>query len=142
MMRNILSVIVGLIASFFVIEVIEIIGYKIYPPTTNLNFNNPDSFREYVSNAPNIIFILVILGYALGSLAGGFVASVIASVNKMTKAIAVGGVLMGLGLFNLFNIPHPTWVIISALIVFIPFAYFGGEFGIKISSLKKETTID
>ena len=64
MMRNILSVIVGLIASFFVIEVIEIIGYKIYPPTTNLNFNNPDSFREYVSNAPNIIFILVILGYA------------------------------------------------------------------------------
>ncbi len=140
-MRNILSVIVGLIASFFVIEGIEIVGYKIYPPTTNLNFNNPDSFREYISNAPNSVFFLIILGYALGSLAGGFVASVIASINKMTKAIAVGGVLMGLGLFNLFNIPHPLWVIISALIVFIPCAYLGGKLGIKMSSKKKDSNL-
>jgi ABC-type Na+ efflux pump permease subunit len=137
MFRNLLSVIVGLIASFIVIEVIEIIGYKMYPPTTNLNFNNPDSFREYISSAPNSVFLLVILGYALGSLAGGFVASVIAKQNKYTKAITVGGILMGLGVFNLFNIPHPLWVIIFALIVFLPFAYFGGKLGIKVSTKRK-----
>ncbi len=137
MLRNIISVVVGLIASFLVIEAIEIIGYKLYPPTTSLNFNNPEAFKEYISSAPNSIFLLVILGYALGSLAGGFVASVIASTKKSSKAIAVGGILMGLGLFNLFNIPHPVWVIISALVVFLPFAFIGGKFGIRISVKKK-----
>ena len=65
------------------------------------------------------------------------VASVIAIEKKYNKAITVGGILMGLGVFNLVTIPHPTWVVILALLVFLPFAYFGGKLGIKLSSKKK-----
>jgi len=71
MFRNILSVVVGLISSFFVIEVIEIIGFKLYPPPANMNFSTPDAVKEYIASSPSIVFVLVIIGYAAGAFVGG-----------------------------------------------------------------------
>lgn len=138
MLRNILSVIVGLISSFLVIQIIEVVGFKMYPPPANMNYSTPDTIKQYIANAPSIIFILVIIGYALGSLIGGFVSSLISLRNKMTKAITVGGILFGLGAYNLLTIPHPGWVIICALAVFLPMAYAGGFLGVKVSGKKQK----
>jgi hypothetical protein len=52
----------------------------------------------------------------------------------MSKAITSGGVLMGLGAYNLFMIPHPVWTIIISIFLFIPCSYLGGLWGIKIST--------
>jgi hypothetical protein len=136
MVKNILSVLVGLVASSFIIFALEIAGHIIYPAPADLDLNNMEAIKTFTSAAPPIVFVLVIIAYAIGSLVGGFIAAAIASKNKMTKAITVGGILMGLGAYNLFMIPHPIWTIIISIFLFIPCSWIGGMLGIKISTKK------
>lgn len=134
MIRNILSVIAGILSSFTVIVIVESIGHYISPMPAEVHINNPDAIKSYIETAPAIVFIMVILAYVLGSFTGGLIAALIATKNKNIKALTVGGILMGLGIFNLITIPHPAWVTILALSVFIPFAYLGGKLGEKAST--------
>jgi ABC-type Na+ efflux pump permease subunit len=136
MIKNILSVIIGLVASSFIIFALEVLGHIIYPAPPDLNLNDLEAIKAFTSTAPPIIFILVILSYAMGSIVGGLIAAAIATKNKMTKAITVGGILMGLGAYNLFMIPHPIWTIIISIFLFIPCSWIGGILGIKFSSKK------
>jgi hypothetical protein len=138
MAKNILSIIIGLAASSFIIFALEVLSHIIYPAPANLDINNMEAVKAFAASAPPIVFILVIISYAIGSLIGGLVASAIANKNKMSKAITVGGILMGLGAYNLFMIPHPIWTILISIFLFIPCSWIGGMLGIKISSKKPE----
>lgn len=135
--KNILAVVLGLIASFIIILLLEGVGHAIYPPPADLDINDIDAIKAFTSTAPSIVFILVIIAYAVGSIIGGLVSAVVAVNNKMSKAITVGGILMGLGAYNLFMIPHPIWTIVISIFVFIPCSYAGGYWGIKVSAKKK-----
>lgn len=136
--KNALAVILGLLGSFFIILSLEIVGHIIYPPPANLDVTNMEELKAFTSSAPPIVFILVIISYAVGSIVGGLIASAIAVNNKITKAITVGGILMGLGAYNLFMIPHPIWTIIISIFLFIPCSYLGGYWGVKVSSKKEQ----
>jgi hypothetical protein len=138
MIKNILSVVLGLAASSFIIFALEVLGHIIYPPPTDLDINNMEALKAFTSSAPAIVFVLVIIAYAVGSFIGGLVAAAIAAQNKMTKAITVGGILMGLGAYNLFMIPHPVWTILISIFLFIPCSYLGGVLGMKISAKKTQ----
>lgn len=138
MFKNILSVILGLVSSFIIIVLLESINHIIYPLPSNIDFNDMEAVKTFAGKAPNIVFVIVILAYALASFVGGLVSSAIAPKNKMSKAITVGGILMGLGAYNLFMIPHPVWTIVISIFVFIPCSYLGGFTGIRISSQKKK----
>ena len=137
MLRNILSVIVGLVVSFIVIVVGEGITHNIFPLPTTVNINDPESIKTYITTAPASFHLAILIIYALASLLGSFIAAIVALGNKMSRAITVGGILMGLGIFNLVSLSHPVWAIVCGLFVFIPFAYLGGFVGIKISSKKE-----
>ncbi|MCW3104096.1 MAG: hypothetical protein JWO09_2536 [Bacteroidetes bacterium] len=136
MAKKILSTALGLIGGLFIIISLEVLGHVIYPMPAGMNLNDPEAINAYTSAAPSIVFILLVLSYALGSLVGGLIASAMAPVNKMANAITVGGILMGLGAYNLFMIPHPVWTIIISIFLFIPCSYLGGYWGIKASSRK------
>ncbi|MDF2438003.1 MAG: hypothetical protein K0Q95_2379 [Bacteroidota bacterium] len=138
MLKNALAVILGLVGSSFIIFALEVISHIIYPPPANLDINNLEQIKEFTGSAPKIVFILVILSYAIGSIVGGLIAAAVAPTNKITKAITVGGILMGLGAYNLFMIPHPIWTIVISIFLFIPCSYLGGYWGMKISSKKEK----
>jgi len=137
MAKNILSTALGLIGGLFIILSLEVAGHIIYPMPAGMNLNDPAAISAYTSGAPTIVFILLVLSYALGSLVAGLIAALMAPANKMAKAITVGGILMGLGAYNLFMIPHPVWTVIISIFLFIPCSYLGGYWGITIL-LKKQ----
>ncbi len=118
------------------IFIIEIGGHALHPMPVDIN--NPEEFRDYIQHeAPKAFHLLILSGYALGSFTGGFVAAYISHDKKILRGVTVGGILMGLGIYNLMTLQHPTWVIVVAFFCFIPFAYLGGRYG-KIISTKKQ----
>lgn len=135
-MKNILSTFLGVLGGIFIIFTLEVVSHLIYPPPPGMDINDMEAIKAFTGSAPSIVFILLIISYAVGSIVGGLIAAAIAPTNKMTKAITVGGILMGLGAYNLFMIPHPVWTIIISIFLFIPCSYLGGYWGIKISSRK------
>ena len=52
----------------------------------------------------------------------------IASGNKVIHSIIVGALLMVSGIANMIMLPHPLWMWIFGLMIFIPFAYLGNRF--------------
>lgn len=140
MLKNTLAVVTGFLASFAIIIVIEGIGAVIYPQPAGFDMNNQEALKAYAAAAPAIVYVLLVLSYALGALVGGMIAAAMAVNKKMTKSITLGGILMGLGAYNLFMIPHPAWTIVISLFIFIPCSYLGGYWGIKVSAKKRRSS--
>lgn len=136
MTRNFLSILAGLTSCFLVIFIIEIIGHTLNPLPVNIN--DPQAFSNYIQHdAPEAFYLLVLSGYAIGSFTGGFVTAWISMNKKIIRAVTVGGIVMGLGVYNMVLIRHPSWVIVTAFFTFLPFAYLGGRMGKNFSAKKQ-----
>jgi hypothetical protein len=128
--RNIISVVAGLVANMILILIIEWLGSRVF---TVPRLKSQEEYFEFIASAPAGFHLLFLLAYAAGSYGGGIVAARIAYDNKITRAMTVGGIAMGLGLFNLYSMHHPMWVILCSLLAFLPFSYMGGKAGLSMS---------
>jgi hypothetical protein len=135
MIKNVLYVLSGVIIGGAVIYLVESIGHKIYPLPENLDWTDTEALGNHISTLPAGAFIIVLLAYILGSLAGGFM-TIQYKNSGMPNAIAVGFILLLLGLLNFLMIQHPTWFIVISLLLYVPFAYLGGRLGLKIAKYK------
>jgi hypothetical protein len=136
MARNILSIIAGIISSFIAIIAIESIAQILN--STHLDPRDVEAFRNYVRNeAPETFHLIVLSAYAVGSFIGAVVTAYISLNKKMIHAMTIGGILMGLGIYNLIMANHPSWVIVTAIFIFLPAAYLGGRVGRSFSTKKQ-----
>jgi uncharacterized protein YacL len=124
MLKRFSSIIFGLITGFVIIRVLEFINHSIYPPPVEV-FSDKESIKAYVEQLPLIAKLLVLAGWALASLAGGFIATKIAKIKSPSSALIVGVIFMLLGVLNMITIPHPIWFWLLSAFAFIPMAYFG-----------------
>jgi len=129
--KNILSVLAGLVVALIIIYTFELFGQLFFPPPTEIDIKSSEAMRELMKNASIGSLIVVLIAYALGSFAGGVAASIIAVNNKSTFAMIVGGLLMVASIINMFMLYHPVWFMILSLLIYIPFAYLGNRFVAK-----------
>ncbi len=126
--RNILAVIVGIVVCMFVNGTLISLSSSIIPLPEGMNPNNLESFKANAHLLQPKHFLMPFLAHAIGSLAGGVVAALIAASRKMTFAIVIGCVHLLGGIAAAFMIPAPVWFIVLDLIVaYIPMAYLGGK---------------
>ena len=124
MVKNILAVVVGVIGAGIITWVLEMIPNSMYPAPGDLDWMDYDAISAHIKSLPFLAMVLVIVAQAVGAIAGGYIAALIAESQARKMAMIVGGILMAFGIANLLTIPHPMWFWIS-LIVFIPCAIFG-----------------
>jgi hypothetical protein len=127
MLRRVLAAIAGLIVGGIVVMIVETFGHRMYPPPPGLDMNNMEALRAAAANAPTGARAAVVVAWALGSFAGGLTAGRIG--RHIIPALAVGGILMLGGIFNLATIPSPIWMWVAGILVFLPAAFAGGKLG-------------
>jgi hypothetical protein len=130
--RNIVAVLVGLVAATLVVMMADQMSHIIHPPPSHLNFNDKEAFEKYMQNVPVQAFMVMMAGWILSSFAGGLVTTLIQTEKKIWLALITGGILMAGALANQFMIPHPGWMMVCTLVFYIPSAYLGGKTGISI----------
>ena len=69
--------------------------------------------------------LVVVAGYFLGPLAGGYVAARLAPTHRAYHAMTVGGFQMIFGVIALALFPHPFWFSVATFLAFIPGALVG-----------------
>ena len=129
-LRVILAVIAGFIAASVVMVVVESInGRVLYPELGKLaeGVTDREVIRSVMANAPVGSFLVVLLGWALGSLTGGFFAAWIGRSTPVASALVVGGLLTVAGVANNLMLPPPAWFWIASLVVLLPAAYAGAQ---------------
>ena len=125
--RKILATLAGLATGFVVIMLLETVSHKLYPPPPGLDLKDPAALKALIASMPLTAFLLVLLAYALASLLGGLVATLVAGRRATGPALVVGGVLMAGGVANVVMIPHPAWFVAASLALYLPLAYAGAR---------------
>lgn len=127
MLKTILGIVVGIIVGIFIITVVQGVGHHLYGiADPNIDLEDPEAVKEMLANLPLAALLFVPLAYTLGSFIAGFISTLISERRyKHWPAIISGGVLLLLGIINLFQLPHPTWLAVVIVIVFLPSAFLG-----------------
>jgi hypothetical protein len=125
MLKGILGALGGLAAALVVIVAFQKVGQLIYPMPAGLDMKDKEAMGAWIKTLPVGAFLLLLAGYAAGSFTGGAVAVLIS--GKLGPALAIGGVLTLSGLANVVMIPHPAWVAVASLALYLPMAWLGGR---------------
>jgi hypothetical protein len=128
--RSVIAVIAGFVAASVVMIVVETInGRVLYPELGKLaqGMTDRDEIRALMASAPAGAFLVVLVGWALGSFTGGYLAGWIAGRSPVTHALVLGSLLTLAGIANNLMIPPPVWFWFPTLAVFLPSAYGGGR---------------
>ncbi len=129
-LRSIGAVIAGFVAASAVMMVIETAnGRLLYPELAKLaeGMTDREAIRVLLANAPVGAFCVVLLGWVLGSLAGGFLAARIGWNAPAAHALVLGGLLTLAGIVNNLMIPPPGWFWVVSLGVLLPAAFAGAR---------------
>lgn len=130
MARGFLAVVAGFIVASVVMMLIESInGHALYPEMGKAaeGVTDRETLRAVLASAPLGALLVVLFGWVLGSLAGGFVAARLVKGSPSAHALALGGLLTLAGVANNLMLPPPAWFWIPTLLLFLPFVYAGAR---------------
>ena len=137
--RSIGAVIAGFVAASAVMMLFETInGRVLYPELGKLaeGVTDKEAIRALMASAPVGAFLVVLLGWVLASLVGGFLAAWIGWNAPVAHALVLGGLLTLAGIANNLMLPPPGWFWIPTLVVFLPTAYAGARLAPRRSRAK------
>ncbi|MCH2378826.1 MAG: hypothetical protein MK236_05320 [Pedosphaera sp.] len=131
--KSFLALFAAGVAATVVILIIQNIGINLYPPPEELKallksadkVVQENAFKELIATAPIGALWLVLLAYAVGTTVGGWLAARMAPHHPLGHAALIGACLLGGGIINFALIPHPTWMVIIGVLIFIPSALLG-----------------
>ncbi len=110
--RSFLAVLLGVIASFIIIMMLELVGHVIFPVPEGINLKVEIEFKSYVSQMSFMEFLPVLLAHFIGVFVGCISALKFGRGNKIPVYIVGCFVLVG-SIVNVINIPHPVWFIVA-----------------------------
>jgi len=123
--NRLFSILTGVVVGALVIGLLEMADHKINPMPEGLDLSDPNALKAYIAGLPISAFISILLSHGIGALAGGFVASKMAKVQKRGAAMFVGLILVVAAVLNLMAVPHPTWFSVADILVYTPMALAG-----------------
>ena len=127
MLRRIGAVVLGLIAAWLPIALVEAFTHHLYPPPPGLNMHARTDVFRYVGTLPTPAFILVLGGWLVGTFLGTWLAAKIA--RSAIPAYILGAILLAAGIFNSIAIPQPLWFSIASFAIYIGGTAAGARVG-------------
>ncbi len=128
MKRNILSIVVAIVAAVITFTIIEQLIHFVYPFPQGMDPGNMEQINEYLRELPNLYWGLVIVGWVIGSALAGFLIKKISRSTSMILPLIVGVVLTLAGIANILAFQHPAWFVVCTLLVFIPSVLAGNYY--------------
>jgi len=127
MLKTILGIIIGMLVGIFLIVIIQSLGHMLFGiADPGIDLENAEQVKEMLQDMPLGALLFVPLSYAVGSFGAGVIATLISEKRyKHWPAIISGSILLIFGIVNLFELPHPAWLAVIIVAVFLPSAYFG-----------------
>lgn len=130
--KNILAVVAGIVAGSAVnMGIINISGSIILPPE-GVDNTTMEGLKASMHLFEPKHFLMPFLAHAIGTLAGGFLAALIATEQKIKFALGIGLFFMLGGIASVMMLPSPLWFTVLDLgAAYIPMAFIAGKLANK-----------
>ena len=129
LLKTLAAVLAGFVAASLVMMLVESLnGHLFYPDLGKAaeGVRDREVIRTLLAQAPTGALLVVITGWALGGLAGGWVATRLSGAAK-GPALVVGVLLLLAGVANNLMLPPPLWFWFISLAVLLPAALAGAR---------------
>ena len=126
--RGTLIVMVGFVAASIVMMIVETInGTIIYPELRKsaAGVKDRQQIKEIMANAPTGAFVVVLVGWALGSALGGLMTTVLSRKPAGGRVFTLALLLTLAGIANNLMLPPPLWFWFATFAV-LPTATYAG----------------
>ncbi len=125
--RSILAVVAGIVTGGLLISGVEMISNMVYPLPADADPSDMEAMAAHIATLPSGAFLFVLAAWAVGTLCGAWVAAKIAGRSFIVHGAVIGTVFLLLGVANMLMFPHPIWVWIAGIAIFIGCGYAGGR---------------
>ena len=129
-LRSLSAVVAGFIAASIVMMMIETINGRVLHPELAKaadGVTDHETIRALLATAPVGAFLVVIAGWILGGVAGGWITARLAAPATAGHGLVLGALLTMAGVANNLMVPPPLWFWIVSLVVLMPAAYVGAR---------------
>ncbi len=114
--RSFVAVMAGMVVAVTIVSICDLAAGTLHPLPAGFDMRDVAQMKAHAAAAPALAMLVVLVGWIVGSFAGGVVASRVAARSRGQYAWVVAGVLLAATLANLRAIPHPAWMVIGALV--------------------------
>ena len=126
--RAILAVLAGMAVGSAVNMGLILLSPYVIPPPPGVDVTDMDSLASSMHLFQFKHFVFPFLAHALGTLAGAYLAVMIASGYRLKLSMLVGSLFLLGGIANATMLPAPGWYIAADLIgAYLPMAWIGGR---------------
>ena len=122
--------VLGLVVGSVVNMALVMLGGHVVAPPPGADLATVEGLRAALPAMRPVHFLFPFLAHALGTLAGAYVATRVASCYKRGAALAVGALFFAGGIMAARMIPAPAWFVVADLaLAYFPFAWLGYVLG-------------
>ena len=128
--RSIIAVVAGFVAASAIMMAVECLNGKVLYPELGKSaagVTDRQKIKELMASAPVGALIVVLIGWGLGSIAGGFLTTLISRKQSGRPAFVLAGLLTLAGVANNLMLPPPIWFWLATFAVFLPATYLGAR---------------
>ena len=126
-MRRAAGVIAGIAIAFVLVQAAEMVVHQMHPFPSGMDTKDMTSIKAFVATLPVSAFILVLLGWFVGTVTGTFTASKIG--RSAIPGYVTGGLLFVAGIANSIIIPQPLWFSVVSFAIYIAGTLLGVRLG-------------
>ena len=123
-LRNVLAVVLGIVAGSAVNMALVTLGPHVIPPPPGVDVTDTESLAASMHLFEARHFVFPFLAHALGTLVGALVAFLLARSHPQRLAFGIGAFFLLGGIAASFMVPAPAWFMALDLIVaYLPMAW-------------------
>lgn len=126
-LRSVGAVIAGLILAALVVAAVEAVASKIYPLPAGVDPHSRDALKVSMAHAPVGALVMVLIAWAAATISGAWLAAKLAGRAQPTHGLIVGVILLIAGIANMLMLPHPLWMWVAGILMFLVGGYVGGK---------------
>jgi len=126
LLRNVIAVIIGIIAGMALNMGILEINSLAYPIPEGLDIKVPAQLQNYLDTLPAPAFLLAMAAHLAQSFGGGWIAARLGSSRPMLLAMIVGAVSLAGGVMMMTMVKGPAWMAIE-LPLYLVVAWLAGN---------------
>ncbi|QDU66170.1 hypothetical protein [Engelhardtia mirabilis] len=131
MIRNILAVVIGLVAGMAVNMALVLLNvYVLYPMPEGTSMQDPEQFNAYLGTLPATAFLVVLAAHLGQSFVGAWTAARLGASRPMALAMIVGALSLAAGVANMMTVDGPSWLSVE-LPLYLVVAWLAGRMEVR-----------
>ena len=134
-LRVLFAIVLGLVVGSVVNMALITVSGKVIAPPVGADVATMEGLKASMHLFEPKHFLFPFLAHALGTLAGAFVAALLAPNRSMVPPMVVGALFLAGGIANVIMLPSPMWfTLVDLFLAYLPTAWLGRTLAARVQA--------